>query len=83
VSSAVVSQLKNVAPYFTSVLLCFSGPSAGSLMPQQLSVENRVPLKALLGGVKDVALIVQAQSNRVCKFHIILLFLMLPRDHFV
>jgi hypothetical protein len=38
---------------FTSVLLYFSGPS-GSLMPALLSVENWVPLKPVLGGVRDV-----------------------------
>jgi hypothetical protein len=36
------------------VLLYFSGPS-GSLMPAMLSVENRVPLQPMLGGVRDVA----------------------------
>jgi hypothetical protein len=35
-------------------LLYFSGPS-GSLMPALLSVENWVPLKPVLGGVRDVA----------------------------
>jgi hypothetical protein len=30
--------------------------SSGSLMPTLLSVENRVPLKPVLGGVRDVAL---------------------------
>jgi hypothetical protein len=39
---------------FTSLLLYFSGPS-GSLMPELLSVENLVPLKPVLGGVRDVA----------------------------
>jgi hypothetical protein len=43
-----------VAPYFTTVLLYFSGP-LGSLMPALLSVENCVPLKPLLRGVSDVS----------------------------
>jgi hypothetical protein len=45
-----------------------------------------VPLKPVLGDVRDVALIhshVQIQSNRVWNCHVILLWLMLPRDHFV
>jgi hypothetical protein len=37
--SSAVWQLQKVAPYFTSVLLYFFGPS-GSLMPALLSVEN-------------------------------------------
>jgi hypothetical protein len=37
-------------------VVIFSGPS-GSLMPTLLSVKNWVPLKAVLGGVRDVALI--------------------------
>jgi hypothetical protein len=37
-------------------VVIFSGPS-GSLMPALLSVENWVPLKPVLGGVRDVALI--------------------------
>jgi hypothetical protein len=45
-----------VDPYFTSVLLYFSGPS-GSLMPALFSVENWVTLKPVIGGVRDVALI--------------------------
>jgi hypothetical protein len=49
------------------------------------SVENWVPLKPMLGGVRDVALFhyphAQTQSNRVCNFRIILLLLMLRRDH--
>jgi hypothetical protein len=42
----------------TSLQRCyiFSGPS-GSLLPALLSVENLVPLKPVLGGVSDVALI--------------------------
>jgi hypothetical protein len=45
---------KKLPPYFTYVLLYFSGPS-GSLMPALWSVENWVPLKPVLGGVRDVA----------------------------
>jgi hypothetical protein len=41
-------------PYFTLVFLYFSGPS-GSLMPALISVENWVPFKPVLGGVRDVA----------------------------
>jgi hypothetical protein len=54
--SSVVWQLYKVAPYFTSVLIYFSGPSE-SLMPALLSVENRVPLKPVLENVRVVALI--------------------------
>jgi hypothetical protein len=42
--------------YFTSVMLNFS-ESSGSLLPARLSVKNGVPLKPVLGGVRDVALI--------------------------
>jgi hypothetical protein len=73
--------------YFTLVLLYFSSP-LGSLMPALLSVdENRVPLKAVLGGLWDVARILYPSctdsSNRVCNSLVILLWLMHPRDHFV
>jgi hypothetical protein len=37
------------------MLLYFSGPS-GLLTPAPLSVENKVPLKPVLGGLRDVAL---------------------------
>jgi hypothetical protein len=37
-------------------VVIFSGPS-GSLMPALLSVENLVPLKPVLGGMRDIALI--------------------------
>jgi hypothetical protein len=40
--------------YFTSVLLYLSG-LLGSLMPALLSVEKWVPLKPVLGSVRDVA----------------------------
>jgi hypothetical protein len=39
-----------------SSVVIFSGPS-GSLMPALISVENWVPLKLVLWGVRDVALI--------------------------
>jgi hypothetical protein len=42
--------------FYLFELLYFSGPS-GSLMPALLSVQNRVPLKPMIGGVRDVALI--------------------------
>jgi hypothetical protein len=54
--SSVEWQLYKVAPYFTSVLIYFSGPLE-SLMTAQLSVENRVTLKPVLENVRDVALI--------------------------
>jgi hypothetical protein len=61
--------------------------SLSILMPALLSVENRVPLKPVLGGVRDVAICiiphVHIQWNRVCNSLVILLWLMLPRDHFV
>jgi hypothetical protein len=39
-------------------VVIYSGPSgSGSLMPTLLSVENWVPLKPVLGGVRAVALI--------------------------
>jgi hypothetical protein len=53
--SSAVWQPSKVAPYFTSLLLYFSGP-LGSLSPVLLSVKNRVPLKPVLGHVRDVAL---------------------------
>jgi hypothetical protein len=46
-------------------------------------LENWVLLKPVLCGVGDVALLiflhVQTQSNRICKFHVILLWLRLPK----
>jgi hypothetical protein len=45
---------KKVAPYFTSVLLYFTG-SSGSLSPELLSAENCVPLNPVLAGVRDFA----------------------------
>jgi hypothetical protein len=68
-------------PYFILVLLYFSGPS-GSLMPALLSVENRV---LVVWGMLHSFIIshLQIQSNLVFKFHVILLWFMLPRDHFV
>jgi hypothetical protein len=66
--------------YFTSVLLYFSSPS-GSLMPALLRIENWIPLKPVLGSVRDVALYViphvQTQSSKVCSSLVILLWLML------
>jgi hypothetical protein len=60
---------------------------SGSLVPALLSVENLVSFKPALGCVRDVAcfiiLHVQTQSNRVGNSLVILLWLMLPRDHFV
>jgi hypothetical protein len=59
---------------------------SGSLTQALLSVENWVPLKPGLWGERVVALFiishVQTQSKRVSNFHVILLFKMLPRDHF-
>jgi hypothetical protein len=52
-----------------------------------LSVENRVPLKPVLGawGMLRIFIFphVQTQSNRGCNSLVILLWLMVPRDHFV
>jgi hypothetical protein len=57
------------------------------LMPALLNVENWVSLKPALAAMGMLHLFitphVQTQSNRVCDFHVILLWLMLPRDHFV
>jgi hypothetical protein len=61
--------------------------TSGSLMPSLLSVENWVPLKPVLWacGMLHLFIIshVQTQSNQVCNFHVILLWLMLLMDHFV
>jgi hypothetical protein len=57
------------------------------LMPALFSVENWVPLKPVPGGGAWGMLFiiphVQTQSNRVCNSCVILLWLMLPRYHFV
>jgi hypothetical protein len=69
----------------TSLQCCYilSGPS-GSLMPALKSVENRVPLKPVWGMLHLFIIPhVQTRSNRVCNSYVILLWLMLPRDHFV
>jgi hypothetical protein len=67
-------------------VVIFFGPS-GTLMPALLSVENLVPLKPVLGGVRDVALIHYPSCTDSIKpslqFSCNLLWLMLPRDHFV
>jgi hypothetical protein len=62
-------------------VVIFSG-SSNLLSPALLSVESWVPLKPVLGGVKDEELFfiiphVQIQSNRICNFHVILLYLLL------
>jgi hypothetical protein len=51
-----VAAVKKVASYYTSVLLYLSGRS-GSMSLALLSSENLGPLKPVLGGVRDVALI--------------------------
>jgi hypothetical protein len=57
------------------------------LMPALLSVDNWVSLKPVLEawGMLHLFIIsyVQTQSNRVCNFHGILLWFMLPRNHFI
>jgi hypothetical protein len=56
------------------------------LIPALLSVKNWVPLKPVLEGVKNSHLFiiphVQTQLNWVCNSYVILLWFMLPRDHF-
>jgi hypothetical protein len=69
------------------VLLYFSGPPSGSLMPALLSVENWIPLKPVLVGVRDVARFhypsctdsIRPSLQFSCTFVVIVL----PRDHFV
>jgi hypothetical protein len=74
-------------PYFISVLLYFSGPSE-SLMPALLiecwELSTAQPM-LWAWGMLHVFIIphVKTFSNRVCNSLVILLWLMLPRDHFV
>jgi hypothetical protein len=55
----------------------FSGLS-GSLMPAQLSVENWIQLKPVLGGLRDIALIYYPScTNIICNFYVILNYLII------
>ena len=53
-------------------------------MALTFNIENWVPLKSVLGGMRDVALFIisyeQTQSKRACNFHFFILVWLLTRD---